>query len=110
MHDERSRPRERGKHRYEFLIPVMYGEPPQSGGPDTKEYTVVKPFFWSSRKARVLQGDDLTLYEPAAIALPDSLSKVHLTATQAVELLKEGLVRREGCTSARTRRRVRVSS
>jgi hypothetical protein len=110
MDDERSRPRERGKRRYEFLIPVMHGEPPQSGGLDTKEYTVVKPFFWSRRKARVLQGDDLALYEPAAVALPGSLSKIHLTATQAAELSKEGLVRREGCTSARTRRRVRLLS
>ena len=110
MHDERSRPRERGKRRYEFLIPVMYIEPPQSGGPDTKEYTVAKPFFGCPRKARVLQGDDLTLYEPVAVALPDSLSKIQLTATQAAEPLKEGLVRQEGCTSARTRRRVRLSS
>ena len=110
MHGERSRPRERGKTRYEFLIPVIYGELPQSGAPDTKEYTVVKPFFWSRCKARVLQGDDLTLYEPAAVALPDSLSKIHLTPARAAELLKEGVVRPEGCTFARTRRRVRVSS
>lgn len=97
MHDERFRPRERGLRRYKFLIPLMHGEPPQPG-PDTKQYLVVKPFFWSRRKARVLQNDDLTLYEPAAFALTDSGSTIHLSERQAAELLKEGLVR-EGCHS-----------
>jgi hypothetical protein len=92
---------------------MMVGDPSQPRS-QWKEHVVLKPFY-------VMRGEPS---EPSVSAREytvviavsfdggithEPLSKIHLTATQAAELLKEGVVRREGCTSARTRRRVRLS-
>jgi hypothetical protein len=82
---------------------MMVGDPSQPRS-QWKEHVVLKPFY-------VMRGEPS---EPIAVSFDggithEPLSKIHLTATQAAELLKEGVVRREGCTSARTRRRVRLS-
>jgi hypothetical protein len=92
---------------------MMVGDPSEPRS-QWEEHVVLKPFY-------VMRGEPS---EPSVSAIEYTvviavsfdggivhgpLSKIHLTATQASELLKEGVVRREGCTSARTRRRVRLS-
>ena len=93
---------------------MMVGDPSQPRS-QWKEYVVLKPFYVmrSEPSEPSVSGERV----PGVIAVSfdggivhEPLSKIHLTATQADELLKEGVVRREGCTSARTRRRMRSSS
>ena len=80
-----------------------------------KEYAVLKPFYSMQGEPADPAARTKEYAVVIAVALSDGivhepLSKIHLTAMQASELLKEGVVRREGCTSARTRRRVRLSN
>jgi hypothetical protein len=93
---------------------MMVGDPSQPRS-QWKEHVVLKPFCVMRGKPSEPGVSAREYTVVIAVSFNDGivhppLSKIHLTATQAAELLKEGVVRREGCTSARTRRRVRLSS